>query len=255
MPQLELKLPSGARGIIRGLKGEEINIFANKQQSRRGKTAIQILTNVWIETTDGGPLYPDGKIDWSKAPACDRFVALFKARVATYGKEYAFKYQCTSHDCRKRFEWVIDLDEDMVIKDLPEKSVQNFLEKNRFTTSVVDPEGNDLKVVFQLLTPKIENKIDQVQGLAPKEKATASLAQRIVEIEGLEAGKGAIKTFLNDLDAGSMLDLVRDMDDVDGGIETAIEIECDHCGCIMAVELPLLEEFWTPSRRKLSTKS
>lgn len=253
MPQIEVTLPSGARGVIRGLKGEEINLFANRQTSRRGRTSMQILKNVWLETIDSGPAYSGEKVEWEKAPACDRFTALFKARVATYGASYVFKYQC--EDCRKRFEWEIDLETDLVTKPLPDASIETFLNGNRFTTTVVDPEGADRSVVFQLLTTALEAKIEQVQNLSPKEKATASLAQRIVSVSDLPEGKHEIKKFLNNLDAGAMLDLVEAMDSVDGGIETDIEIECPHCGYIMEVDLPLRQEFWSPSRRRRSTST
>lgn len=254
MPQIEVTLPSGARGKIRGLKGEEINLFANKQSSRRGRTAMQILKNVWIETIDPGPLYAD-EIKWDKAPSCDRFVALYMARIATYGPEYEFKYQC--EDCRKRFDWVVDLHEDMEIKPLPDDSIDLFKAGNQFSTSIIGNEGELLEIKFSLLTPKLENKMDQVQGMAPKEKATASLAQRLVNVGVADVGndKGPIKRWLNDLDAGAMLELIGAMDDADGGVQTEIEIDCPHCGHIMAVDLPLREEFWSPARRKRSTKS
>jgi len=252
MPQIEVTLPSGAKGTVRGLKGREINLFANRSSARRSKTSQQILDNVWIATADGGVLYADGQVDFKVAPQCDRFTALFQARIATFGPEYTFKHKCS--DCGKRYEWTEDLDQ-RPIKPLPEASIDAFKNGNRFTTEVVDPEGTVRTVVFQLLTPKIEAKIDQVQGLAPREKATASLAQRIVSIEGLENGKGPIKRFLEDLDAGAMFDLIDAMDEVDGGIETSIEIECPHCGWEEELELPLEDGFWSPQQRKRSSRS
>lgn len=254
MPQREVTLPSGARGKVRGLKGEEINLFANRQSARRNRTSMQVLKNVWLETHDGGALY-DNDIDWDKAPQCDRFVALFYARIATYGPQYDFKWQCDDSTCRKRFEWGLNLEEDLEVETLPDATCTAFLNGNRFTTEIVDSEGTTRQVVFQLLTPKLENKIEQVVNMAPKERATAGIAQRIVSIEGVENGKGPIKRFLNDLDAGAVLDLLEAMDEVDGGIQTQIEIECPHCGNVMEIEIPFQDEFWSPSRRKRSTES
>jgi hypothetical protein len=255
MPQLQLKLPSGARGTIRGLKGEEVNLFANRQSSKRGRTAQSILKNVWVETEDPGPLYGEG-LDWDNAPQCDRFVALFYARIATYGSEYSFKYQCEDRtQCGRRFEWTLDLLDDMTIKDLPEESIAQFQDRNRFRTTITDNEGEARAIVFQLMTPKLEQKVEQVTTMAPKERTTAGLAQRIVSVAGIEeSGRGPIKAFLNDLDAGAILDLADAMDEVDGGVETMIDIECPHCGCLMEVDLPLREGFWSPSRRRRSTK-
>lgn len=250
MPQIEITLPSGARGRIRGLKGEEINLFANKQVAKRNKTGLQILRNVWVETLDAGPLY-DGKIDWENAPQCDRFTALFKARIATFGPEFAFPWKCG--DCSKKYEWTLDLN-DLDVRPLPSSSIENFKAGNRFTTSVQDENGEWRDVVFQLLTQRLEDKIEEAHALAPREKATAGLAQRIVEVKGLEVGKGPIKKFLAQLDAGSFFDLINAMDEVDGGINTLIDIECPHCGHMESVELPLDSgSFWTPQRKKKSS--
>ena len=251
MPQIDITLPSGAKGRIRGLKGKELNLFANRAAARRGKTGLQILNSVWLETTDPGPLYTD-KVDWSKAPQCDRFTALFYARIATFGSEYEFRHQCGS--CGKKFTWAEDLDK-RPIKPLPDESADAFVAGNKFSAGVVAPEGDVRKVVFQMLTPKLEDKIEQAQNLAPAEKTTAALAQRIVSIEGVESGKGPVKVFLNELDAGSLFDLMEAMDDVDGGIDTNIEIYCVHCGEGEELELPLGRAFWTPERRKRSTTS
>jgi len=252
MPQIEVTLPSGAKGRIRGLKGSEINLFANKSNAKRNKTAMQILQNVWLETLEPGPLYSGDKIDWTLAPQCDRFTALFHARIATYSEEYEFRHKCTA--CGKAYTWAEDLSL-RPVKMMSEEAVHKFLDGNKFSTEVVTPEGDIRRVVFQLLTPKLEDKIEMAQGMAPKEKATVSLAQRIVSIEGLEDGKGPLKRFLENLDAGAMFDLIDAMDEPDGGIETECEVTCPHCGWEENVELPLGEEFWRPSQRKRSTKS
>lgn len=254
MPNKEITLPSGAKGIVRGLKGAEINLFANAQAARRGRTAMELLKNVWVKTLDSGPLHEGDSIDWDEAPKCDRFYALFCARIATYGKEYAFPHQCTDLTCRKTFEWVEDL-EKLPVTALPEKSIVCFKDNNRFSTEVMDNETQTRKVIFQLLTPKIEGKVEQVQSLAPTEKATASLSQRIVSIAGIGEEKADIKKFFADLDAGTLYDLIYEMDLVDGGIETEIQIECPHCGNIMEEDLPLLAAFWSPVKRKRSTKT
>ena len=256
MPRLQVTLPSGARGTVRGLKGEEVNMFANQQASKRGRTAQSILKNVWVETEDPGPLY-DEKIDWDKAPQCDRFAALFYARIATYGSGYDFRWQCADRaQCGKRFEWALDLLEDLDIKALPEKSIAQFLDDNKFHASIIDNNGEDCEIVFRLMTPKLEEKVDRVTSLSPKERTTAGLAQRIVSVSGLDLSdsRAPIKAFLNDLDAGAILDLAEAIEEVEGGVETDIEIECPYCGCIMEIDLPLQEGFWSPSRRKRSTK-
>lgn len=253
MPQLEAKLPSGAIVRVRGLKGKEINTFANATAARRTNTSLKILKSITVETVDTGPLYAEhGKVDWDNAPSCDRYVALYYARIATYGPEFTFKHQCKSTECRKRFEWSVDLT-GAEIKPLPDSSIENFLDKNRFKCFLMDNDGSDVEVEFQLVTPRLEKKVDQVTKMAPKERATAGLAQRIVRI-GTMTDKGDIKRYLEDLDAGSIYALVEEMDEVDGGIETEAEIDCTHCGYIEDIEVFGQPEFWKPPKKKSSSK-
>lgn len=251
MPQLEAKLPSGAVVLVRGLKGKEINTFANASAARRTRTSLQILKSVTVETIDPGPLY-DAIVNWDAAPACDRFAALFFSRIATYGEDYTFKHQCNDVNCRRRFEWTVDLS-GVDVDPLPSTSIENFLDKNRFNCFLMDNEGNDVPVVFQLMTPRLEKKVDQVAKMAPKERATASLAQRIIQI-GDKTDKGDIKRYLENLDAGSIYALVEEMDEVDGGIETEAEVDCDHCGHIEDLEVFGRPEFWKPPKKKSSTR-
>lgn len=251
MPQVTVTLPSGMRGTIRGLKGKEINLFANLTNARANATTLKILASVWQETHENGPCYDfeDG-VQWDKVLQCDRFTALLYARVATWGPTYEFRQQCGS--CRKRFEWSLDLTE-LEAKPLPESSVEQFKAGNRFTTTVLDDSGEARRVVFQLLTPKLENKINQATNISTAERATVALAQRIVSVEGLDDGKGAIKAWLNDLDMGALFDLIDALDEHDGGIDTEIEIECPHCGAGDDIDLPLdRREFWNPRRPKRS---
>lgn len=250
MAKINVTLPSGLRGTVRGLKGKEINMFANMTNARSNKTIHQVLGSVWVATEDVGSAYDfvDDKVDWSKVLLCDRFTALLYARVATWGAEYEFKLQCGA--CRKRFEWALDLT-DLPIKELSPESIEAFRAGNRFTTTVLDEDGESRKVTYQLVTPAIETKIERANNMSSSDRATLSLAQRIVSVEGLDPGKGAIKAWLNELEATSLFDLIDVLDENDGGIDTEIEIECPHCGAGDDVELPLdRREFWNPKRSK-----
>jgi hypothetical protein len=251
MPQVTVTLPSGMRGTIRSLRGKEINLFANMSNAKANATTLKILTNVWQETHEDGACYEFAEgVEWGKVLQCDRFTALLYARVATWGAEYSFRLHCGS--CRKRYDWSLDLTE-LEMKPLPEASVETFKAGNKFATTVLDEAGESRRVAFQLLTPKLEAKIEQAANLSTAERVTAALAQRIVTVEGLDEGKGAIKAWLNDLPMGSMYDLIESLDEHDGGIETEIEVECPHCGAGEEIDLPLdRREFWSPRKLKRS---
>lgn len=252
MSKVTVTLPSGLKGVVRGLRGKEINMFANMTHAKANATTLKIISSLWTETTDKGEAYnfEDGEVDWSKTLLCDRFTALLYARVATWGPTYTFRLQCGS--CRRRFEWELDLTE-LEVKPLPAESVETFRDGNRFQTTVMDEDGTVRKVVFQLLTPKLETKIQQAEKMSSTDRATASMAQRIITVEGLDEGKGAIKQWLNNLEMGTLYDLISALDEKDGGVETEIEVECPHCGAGDDIELPLdRREFWNPRKSKNS---
>lgn len=249
MAEVRVTCPSGLKGVVRGLKGREINLFANKAEIRKRRVGTRILDACWLRIEDVGLAYPwvqDGQaLDWNRVLTADRFTSLLKVREATYGPNYAFPWQCDR--CDRRFEWELNLN-DLPFKPLREDVVQQFLKDNRFPVAVADDE-----IVFKLSIGQDEKRALEARDLAPDRIATTGLLQRIVSVNG-ETDQSKLLRWAEDLDVEKVLYLIDELDEYDGGIETDIEVQCDRCGWTMDISLPLEEDFWTPRKSRRSRK-
>lgn len=237
--------PSGLVGEVRGFKTKEANILADTSGVRKGTTFDSILKACWLGTSDPSLYALDsrGELDWQKVLVCDRFYALLQVRAATYGPLYEFGFQCSSEVCREKFEWEVDLNE-LKVKMLPEASKTQFRTENKFQTKL----GSTGRAVwFKLLTGSDETKSGAQRAKAREQKITLSLATRIVDIDGVHPNDKM--RFLDDLELQDARDLIEAMDEVDGGVDTDLEVECTHCGHIQLVSLPFGREFYLPSTR------
>ena len=77
---------------------------------------------------------------------------------------------------------------------------------------------------------------------------SAVLALRIQEIEGVEPRKK--RQFIEDLSMNDANYLIEAFDQVDCGVETGIEIECQECFAIQEIELPFEQSFFMPGKKK-----
>src|SRR5512140_1005118 len=102
MPNV-ITCPSGLSGEIRGLKGKEGKLLADRSAARSGLLFDRILAGCWLATLDSGiyALDEGEALDWSKVLVADRFYALLQIRSLTFGDEYAFQVQCQSAGCRE----------------------------------------------------------------------------------------------------------------------------------------------------------
>ena len=94
--------PSGLAGTIRGLKGKEGTLLADRAAAKSGATFEKILAACWLSTDDPGPYQvEEGKpLGWSKVLVADRFYTLLQIRALTFGDGYAFSVQCAASSCR-----------------------------------------------------------------------------------------------------------------------------------------------------------
>lgn len=247
--------PSGLAGSVRGFKVKEANLLADRGAMKSGTAFDQILDACWLSTSDLGPYaVEDGKkLRWEDALVCDRLFAMIQVRCQAYGPDYAFDVQCQSASCGEKIRWILDLEKDLPVKPLPESSRAAFRAGNRFTTTMVDSEDNAREVTFQLLTGKGEREAARILKKSPSRLVVAALGARIVSIEGVDANEKSL--FLGNQEIRVLGDMMTAFDEVDGGIETTIEVECQQCGNRQDVELPLGGEFYLPKARSLSTTS
>jgi hypothetical protein len=238
--------PSGLSGEIRGLKGKEGKLLADRSAARAGSTFEKLLSGCWLQTLDPG-IYalPDGAaLDWSKVLVADRFYALLEIRALTFGDDYAFAVQCKNAGCRERFEWELSLRK-LPVKPLSEAAKAAFKAGNRFETKL---PRDGRRVWFRLMTGGDEARAAAALKGGRDGMLLTALALRIVEIEGVaERDKRA---FLEDMEMGDATALLDQFDAVDGGVETTIEVECPSCFNVQEIELPFEPGFFLPRAKE-----
>lgn len=238
--------PSGLSGEIRGLKGKEGKLLADRTAARAGSTFEKLLSGCWLETTDPG-IYAvaDGAaLDWSKVLVADRFFALLQIRSLTFGDDYAFSVQCKNAACRERFEWELSL-KDLPVRALSERAKAAFKEGNRFETTL---PRDGRRVWFRLMTGADEARAATVLKNGRDGMLLTALALRIVEIEGV-ADKER-RTFLEEMEMADATALLDMFEEVDGGVETSLDIECPSCFGVQDVELPFERGFFLPRAKE-----
>lgn len=238
--------PSGLTGEIRGLKGKEGKLLADRTAARAGSTFEKLLSGCWLATTDPGiyALAEGAALDWSKVLVADRFFALLQIRSLTFGDEYAFSVQCKNGACRERFEWELSL-KDLPVRVLSEEAKSAFTTGNRFET-MLPRDGR--RVWFKLMTGADEARAATVLKNGRDGMLLTALALRIVEIEGV-ADKDR-RTFLEEIEMADATALLDTFEEVDGGVETSIDVECPSCFGVQDVELPFERGFFLPRAKE-----
>ena len=238
--------PSGLSGEIRGLKGKEGKLLADRASAKSGVTFDRILAGCWLATLDPGlyALEEGQPLDWSKVLVADRFYALLQIRSLTFGDEYAFQVQCQSAGCRERFEWELNL-KDLPVRALSDAARAAFRNGNRLETEL---PHDGRKVWYRLMTGADEVRAAAALRAGRDGMLLTALAMRIVEIEGVKTEDK--RRFLDDMELADAAALLDRFDEADGGVETSIEVECPVCGAVQDLQLPFERGFFLPTSRK-----
>lgn len=238
--------PSGLTGEIRGLKGKEGKLLADRSAARAGSTFEKLLAGCWVETHDPGVyVFAEGTpLDWARVLVADRFYTLLQIRSLTFGDEYAFSVQCKNAGCRERFEW------ELLLKDLPVRALSDdakatFRDGNRFETKL---PHDGRRVWFRLMTGADEARAAMALKNARDGALLTALALRIVEIEGI-ADKER-RAFLEEMEMADAAALLDRFEEVDGGVETTLEVECPSCLGVQEVDLPFERGFFLPRAKE-----
>ncbi|MHB1843377.1 MAG: T4 family baseplate hub assembly chaperone [Deltaproteobacteria bacterium] len=238
--------PSGLIGTIRGLKGKEGKLLADRNAARSGATFDQILAACWLSTEDPGPYAIEEKqpLDWAKVLVADRFYSLIRIRALTFGDAYAFSVQCAAASCRERFEWEIRLSE-LPVRALPAETLAAFQAGNRLETRL---PRDGRKVWFKLLTGADEQRAAKAIKAGQGGLLQAALLARLVEVEGVAEHER--RGFLDELELADQVALLDRFDEADGGVETSIEVECPSCLSVQELDLPFERGFFLPRAKE-----
>lgn len=249
MAERTITLPSGAVLTVRGMKVAEANRWASRSGDKQtpGQVFNELLKACTVKVVDPGPAYAE--FSWDTALIGDRFFGLMQIRCTSYKEPYAFKWQCDKSSeggCGKTFDVAINLDKDGDLRyvDMSPEARRIYRESNRFETTVAG-----YKVVFKLINGSDEPKVQRLLEQNKDRQLSASIASRLVEIEGVEPNDWM--RWLDDLDLDDFLKLKDAIEGVDGGVDTEIDISCPLCGHVMFdVQLPFGRGFILPTARR-----
>lgn len=244
--EIEVTCPSGLKVRFRSMKGKDIDPMYDKRRSATGEATSRLMNDCTLEVIDPGVYSQLPKFDWADALVGDRTYATISLRAATMGDDYEFRTRCQDRECGAAISWVVQLNE-LTMKPLPDHSKAAFTNGNRFETTL------DGRVVTHKLNTgrdaaKLAKILQQAQlqsqksnGKGPSSRRSLiSVGSRIVAVEGVES----VQEWLSELDFKDVTELVEKLSEVDCGVETGIQIECQSCGFIQEVELPLDSRFF-----------
>jgi hypothetical protein len=203
------------------------------------------IVNPGIYAENGTYNADNNKMDWGRSYDGDWEIALEAIRIYTHGINYEWKKKCPQ--CRSKFYHSEDLGKLKVIKMSKE-----ILEACRSGENIVYRDSSFGKIGIKITTCKDtirsqRNRIAMKYKEGEKEIET-SLRSRIASIEGIEVS--ALNKFVHELDGDKTAELVDILEGVKYGLDTDIEIDCPHCNGWEESKLPMVKDFFLPSKIK-----
>jgi hypothetical protein len=164
-----------------------------------------------------GPIVDRGRIAAiiPELTSGDRIFLLFAIRRVTLGHELAVREQCPNKQCNTKTLFTIDL-RDLDIKKMPEPTKRIY--------DVTTPSGKAVR--FRVSTGQDEKRMARVMK---KERADAISLMMMMRIELIDGKAPDLKT-LKTLGMGERQWLRSQFQEVEGGVDTALELECPKCG-------------------------
>jgi len=240
----ELTCPSGLRGVLRGMKVKDEQLFADQKLIKSGQLITRLLEMCWMQTNDPGPYDVSGsagKVFWGPALSSDRTFAIIQLRIASYGPEYEFRVTCSS--CRHHYAWGVNLAE---LNVLPVSDLGRQCAKTSTPVPITLRDGRIAKC-----RPLTGDDEQFFNSLGPDEESkmlTNHLSRRIVELDGKTAWFDIV-SLVEDMESAVADGLWDATDELEGGVETTFDVECPKCHNLQAVVLPFEAGFFSSRKR------
>lgn len=252
----DVRLPSGLVVKMTPLRMADENRLAQAAKSSENfETVIEtVLASRLGAVVDPGPyprLLEGGDVVWDDLLSGDTFAAMIDLRKISYDDGATFTVldlQCPSGQCPK-FDYDIDLDVDLVRRDLDDVGAEHVRSGAPLVCQV---DGK--QVSFTLATGSTVKRVRKLDAQYPKRMMATRMRSRILSVEGvdpleimnwLDGNNGASKVYpgLRAADAERLRDA---MDQHECGIDTEVELTCEHCGRKYMINLPFDAGFLAP---------
>ena len=253
-----VKLPSGASITLRKMTLRDQNHLASVMRSKRAKQE-QVLVDMVSRCCEGfeetGP-YPNAeagkRVNWDDMLQGDFLAAMIALRKLSFreGENYGVDLKCPAATCNHRFQWEVDLDDDLFYQQLPEESAAKMKAGEPFECTI---DGKLVK--FNLSYVRDNKQMEKLGKRFPGRDMAVMFRSRIISVDGVDS-----KDLMNWLDGekggpyeGLYADDAEDLRDafakVDCGVDTEVEAECPRmmCGNVFTFELPF-SGMLTPGR-------
>ena len=175
----------------------------------------------------------------------DRFYILLMLRTRSFGGRYDFPVRCQG--CQVQFKANVDLAEDLEVHPMAEDVIEPF-------EATLPINGDTLQMRF--LRGRDEARIARqakrvrMQSSDPADPSYLyRLALQIVGINGKDVQIVEAERYVRQLDVGDSAEMRQKTDELEGGADTRIYIDCTSCGYINEMELPFTAEFFRPNSR------
>lgn len=182
-------------------------------------------------------------LDIGELIPADSNYLLFRLRIHTYGPDYDIVTNCPN--CRARNENTINL-EDLPVRELDDSFSEPFI--------IELPMSGD-KLECMLLRKKDLDAVDaRSKKIARRSKANVNeisfnyrMGKYIKKINGKEVSWDDAVNYTLDMHGRDSAYFWDQLNKVDIGYDTELEIECDECGEIYNTMMPLSMDFFRPS--------
>lgn len=196
---------------VREITGHEEDMLANPKV-RPNKKLNELITRCVErvgQITDKGKL---SKIVLDMTVG-DRLFTIFAIRRVTVGDYYTYEAKCP--ECNAVGRYTIDLGT-LDVKAMPDPHERVY--------EVTLPSSKKV-VKFAPMTGRGEEKLAELASKRKEDSLSLSLIMRVLEIDGERPTLKGMK----DLSSADRAFLRRSFDDVEGGVDTTIDLECAEC--------------------------
>ena len=187
----------------------------------------------------------DKRINISDLVLCDKNAIIIKARITGYGEEYLTQITCPECSARSKYSFNLS---DLPIITASDIEEAGYAIEEDGTYDVVLPK-TQATVKVRILTGKDEARLIQIAKRAKKNDVDRTLTNQlkmlIVSINGDES-KPAINYFVDTMPAVDSRFLRNHYAPRLPKIDMRQDFECQECGSLTELEVPLSVDFFWP---------
>jgi hypothetical protein len=226
MPR-QVKCPTGLTVQVRGLKGKDLDGQVAKQDSD------QMLRDCIVAIDDPGPY--KAPIDWDLVLEVDRDVIMLNVAGLSLGDRLPFRWPCdnpSTGGCADPVRWAVEIPQIPITPTPEETLVQLRAGENRHGITFSDGR----RCWFRALDGVTARRARESARGRPKERVTATLVARIIEVEGV--APTGLMAYLGELDNPDLVALREKAAEVEGGLVTELDVQCSGCRWWTAATIP-----------------